>query len=244
MHRSHYCNRKVQKSASALHFAWGIHSFIVQLHQNLLCLKLVVSLLFLLATTVLLDWYREWKKRNVMYWFFESYLWSLSAYYNKSSASEDHTLLFIPFTTQRTCCTLCNEGSDQSSCFCYSSSKVIGWFNPPSTGRVWNMLWGNSVSGNVFINILSTSSEIFFLNFIFSIVSKAVVSFIVSSEMRMFTLNNSLWTSPQRPSGVKEGKKKSVIQNNLISVDSFPVASLGAVWVFCRCILADLGCSK
>lgn len=79
------------------------------------------------------------------------------------SASEDHALLSIPFTTLRTCCTLCSEGSDQSSCFCYSSSKVIAWFNPPSTGRVWNMLWGNNVSGSVFINILSASSEFFCL---------------------------------------------------------------------------------
>lgn len=59
MLRPHYCSEKVQKSAPALHFAVGIHSFIVQLRQKLLCLKLIVSLLFLLVRTVLLDWYRE-----------------------------------------------------------------------------------------------------------------------------------------------------------------------------------------
>lgn len=39
-------------------------------------------------------------------------------------------------------------------------------------------------------------------------------------------------------------KKKYLIQNNLISVDHFPVASLGEARVFCRCILADLEYSK
>lgn len=43
MHSSCYCNDTLQMPARALHFAGGVHSFIVQLHQRLCCSKLVVT---------------------------------------------------------------------------------------------------------------------------------------------------------------------------------------------------------
>lgn len=150
MHSSCYCNDTLQMPACALHFAGGGGSFFY-------CSTAPEALLFQVGCDCCFCWSglsfwtgTENEETGMKCIDFLKHIYNVFQYtLIKDTTSEDHGLLFIPFTRLRTCCTLCNKDSDQSSCFCCNSSKLIG-FITWSTGRVWNMLWGNKGSGNTF----------------------------------------------------------------------------------------------
>lgn len=142
----------------------------------------------------------------------------------KDTTSEDHGLLFIPFTRLRTYCTLCNKDSDQSSCFCCNSSKLIG-FITWSTGRVWNMLWGNKGSGNTFINMLTTSLECFCFPII-SYCSKMCLLHCYHRNACAY-LEYLIMIFHTKTFRSLKGKKLSLIQNNLASSRPFSCSQSG-----------------
>lgn len=108
----------------------------------------------------------------------------------KDTTSEDYGLLFIPFIRLRTCCTLCNKGGDQSSCFCCNSSKVIGWFYYSTNRRGMKYAMRKQGFWQYIYKYVKYIFRMCFFQF-FTIVLKCV-SFIVTTEMHVLTLNISL----------------------------------------------------
>lgn len=128
MHSSCYCNDTLQMPACALHFAGGGGSFFY-------CSTAPEALLFQVGCDCCFCWSglsfwtgTENEETGMKCIDFLKHIYNVfQCTLIKDTTSEDHGLLFIPFTRLRTCCTLCNKDSDQSSCFCCNSSKLIGF---------------------------------------------------------------------------------------------------------------------